>query len=736
MPPSRPPKKDPTFDPSKYEFEFSPYNTSATPFGYEGLLDMFPRSPGDDDETDSGHIKRVSNMFFVFRTHFTKTYKNVLDSKTGRPRHPIPEKDISRMAAWVWNFQMTTGERRPYFDTYLQLKYEHEKDHPDYKYQPTRPEDAERIKNEKTRHRIEELQRQKEEATARRARDEEDRKIAKMSKKKWAAMKREQRKRNEENAVPELRLDIGLPIDYASASPYSFASTPMKPMGYLGVNSPTFTAHSHSRSPSDLFVLSSGLREPTPVPMPAHWSSYNSKQSSRQGTPAVRQPIEVPKLIATPGRQEATLPRTTTQTIGLGLQFSMPAVLPYRGIQEHSVPSSITGITPIQTPARNLQSSFVDAYWRPVAGLPPRAQCADNSTASWDSSAMTVQYQGAATYSTPPQTASAKRIRALSPMPVNSKPAGKPVSGNATWQTYTPVTPVPLSSSIAKERMIWGVSPQSEKVDKRLDFGARTSPAPEDDDARGLISPRQASSQHNEVAISEALVDVVRPPAGHKRKLSENGQGGRSREPSYSGAPKGLSPSDGFLAHVQNELEDVFAAQRRALQTGASQDFGYMGKPSNLPAGLFAGASADMADWMGQSSMEYLPPPTSHSMSPEGLASQIASPRTHRSDSTDAYELVSTFSAGFVHGTNYENRVGDIANFAFGSGGPMGLMAEIRPVRSLSNSGPSVAASPRDENVSSEDDSERAMSQFFDFSSGSDESPNHLFSQSVSPVAA
>ncbi|KZO92616.1 hypothetical protein CALVIDRAFT_601426 [Calocera viscosa TUFC12733] len=795
MPPARPPKKDPTFDPSKYEFEFAPYDTSSTALGYEGLLEMFPRSTSEDDER--GHIKRVSNMFFVFRTHFTKTYKNVLDPKTGRPRHPIPEKDISRMGAWVWNFQMTSAERRPYFDTYLQLKHEHEQDHPDYKYQPTRPEDAERMKNEKARQRMEELQKQKEAAAAKRERDEEERKIAKISKKKWAAMKREQRRQNEENSIPDLRLNKAVSSEYASASPYSFNSTPLKSMGYLGVNSPAFSAH--SRSPSDLFALSGGLKEPSPMPLSAPWSGFNNNQPSRQGTPATRQPIEVPKLISTPVRQAVTLPPMNLQTVspavplrenkimmyfsqpqnGLGLQFQMPSVMSYPGLQEQSLPSSFAAMTPLQTPIRNMQSPFTGADWRPVAGLPARAHATgacDEAPPAYSSltqfgspSPMTPQYQqNAAPYYTPPQTAPAKRIRAFSPTPIIAPAPGKPATMNSSWQTYTPVTPVPFNSSTAKDRMIWGVSPQSEKIEKRLEFAARTSPAPEDvriclstdtcfdfdvekqDDARGLISPRQASNQHDEAATgdlnSDPFIDAACPPR-QKRKVSQTGQGGRSREPSYSAPPNDSAPSDRLIAGMQNELEDVFAAQRRALQDGTSQDFGYMGKQLHVNTALFAGAPADMADWMGQSSMEYLPPRSSQPMSPtdhikydgslDNATSPAASPRTQRTNSTvDAYDLVSTFSAGFVHGPDYENRVGNISDFAFGPGGPMGLMPEIRPVRSLSSSSPSAAASPRDEIVGSDDDSERAMSQFFDFTSGSEESPNRVVSQAASPVGA
>jgi len=317
MPPARPPKKDPSFDPSKYEFEFAPYDSASSLLGYEGLLDMFPRPTGDDDDAGSGHIKRVSNMFFVFRTHFTKTYKNVLDPRTGRPRHPIPEKDISRMAAWVWNFQMRSAERRPYFDTYLQLKYEHEQDHPDYKYQPTRPEDAERMKNEKAKQRMDEIQRQKEEAAARRERDEEERKLAKISKKKWAAIKREQRKRNEEDGVPQLRLNTAVSMEYTSALPYSHTSTPHKPR-YLGVNSPAFSAQ--SRSPADPFVAYNGAKEPSPIPMSVGWG-FNSSQHtpSRQGTPGVRLPIEVPRLISTPVRQTQALPTINPQTVSTAM---------------------------------------------------------------------------------------------------------------------------------------------------------------------------------------------------------------------------------------------------------------------------------------------------------------------------------------------------------------------------------------------------------------------------------
>jgi len=374
--------------------------------------------------------------------------------------------------------------------------------------------------------------------------------------------------------------------------------------------------------------------------------------------------------------------------------------------------------------AQNMPSSFAGPDWRPMAVLPARANTYEESSTSYNNaiqyeSAMPPQYQQNVPPPpyTPPQVAPTKRLRAYSPA----------VDGvNNLWQNHLPVTPSALSSSIAKQRMLWGVSPQSEKVDKRLDFGARTSPAPEDDYARGIISPRQA---RRDAAECDAFVQPTRP-LGQKRRVSETGQGGRSREPSYSGTPNG------------DKLEDVFAAQERALQDTTS-GFAYL-RPTDVAANLFASAPADVADWMGQSSMEYvpqqssqpIPPVTSvqHNEKAANADSPGTSPRSHRSNSTDAYDLVGTFSSGFVHGPAYENRVGNISGFAFGDAGPMGLMAAIRPVRSLSSSSQSAGGSPIDDN--GDDESEKAMSQFFDFTSGSEESPQRFGSHAASPVEA
>ncbi|EJT97374.1 hypothetical protein DACRYDRAFT_25142 [Dacryopinax primogenitus] len=115
-----------------------------------------------------------------------------------------------------------------------------------------------------------------------------------------------------------------------------------------------------------------------------------------------------------------------------------------------------------------------------------------------------------------------------------------------------------------------------------------------------------------------------------------------------------------------------------------------------------------------------------------------ASPKSNINNSTDAFALVSTFAAEFVDGPEYENHVGDIATFTFVPFMPPCIPNPdmISPIRSFARSSRGDCGSPRHEFAMADGDSEKAMSQFFDFTSGSEASPRHLHSQVVSPVAS
>ncbi|EJT97373.1 hypothetical protein DACRYDRAFT_97194 [Dacryopinax primogenitus] len=132
-------RRDDHFDPSNYNWEFRPPGLHDVQRLVDIVNNNNSEEDSDSDEDDlleEIHIKRIPNKFFVYRSHFLRAYRNVVDPSSGQEVRPVPQRYISKLAGHVWKQVLTEAEREPYHLAYLQLKREFEAAHPDYHYRP------------------------------------------------------------------------------------------------------------------------------------------------------------------------------------------------------------------------------------------------------------------------------------------------------------------------------------------------------------------------------------------------------------------------------------------------------------------------------------------------------------------------------------------------------------------------------------------------------------------------
>jgi len=198
------------FDPKDYAWEFQPPGIQDV----QRLVDIIHNnsdkgSDGDGNDSDEeGHVKRISNKFFVYRSHFLRAYVNVVDPASGKAVRPVPQRHISKLAGHVWKEVLTEREREPYHLAYLQLKAEFEAAHPDYRYRPKTKEERDRMREKQKEKRAAQIQLRKAQRKEREIEDNRRRVAAGYSHRAWRKLKKAVK-----NGMPDPLADIGGCLD-------------------------------------------------------------------------------------------------------------------------------------------------------------------------------------------------------------------------------------------------------------------------------------------------------------------------------------------------------------------------------------------------------------------------------------------------------------------------------------------------------------------------------------------
>jgi hypothetical protein len=88
-------------------------------------------------------IPRPQNSFFIFRTEFSRLYRNSRDKKSRREDSKTTGLPFSRMAGEAWRM-LPPEEKRRYHHLAELAKEQHARDYPNYQYRPKRSERAAR----------------------------------------------------------------------------------------------------------------------------------------------------------------------------------------------------------------------------------------------------------------------------------------------------------------------------------------------------------------------------------------------------------------------------------------------------------------------------------------------------------------------------------------------------------------------------------------------------------------
>ncbi|KZT22099.1 hypothetical protein NEOLEDRAFT_1181163 [Neolentinus lepideus HHB14362 ss-1] len=110
----------------------SPATSSSPPNAYSAFSSPVPtigKPTSHARKRKPGHIPRPPNAFMIFRSDFCAT--RVVTEKIERDH-----RHISRIAGFVWN-KMSDEERKPFVTKAREVKEQHAKYYPDYKYSPT-----------------------------------------------------------------------------------------------------------------------------------------------------------------------------------------------------------------------------------------------------------------------------------------------------------------------------------------------------------------------------------------------------------------------------------------------------------------------------------------------------------------------------------------------------------------------------------------------------------------------
>lgn len=100
----------------------------------------YPSSPSDrrarhKREADPNWVPRPLNSFMVFRVEYSRLHAQ--EHKTGEPSSAVAEKTLSKRASEAWK-KMSQAERQVYKDRAEEIKVEHSRLHPNYRYRPRR----------------------------------------------------------------------------------------------------------------------------------------------------------------------------------------------------------------------------------------------------------------------------------------------------------------------------------------------------------------------------------------------------------------------------------------------------------------------------------------------------------------------------------------------------------------------------------------------------------------------
>ncbi|KAI0081420.1 HMG-box, partial [Panus rudis PR-1116 ss-1] len=82
-------------------------------------------------EEDPDWVPRPLNSFMIFRVEYSR--RHAQNNKEGD--NPVPEKNLSRQASEAWR-KLSDAEKRAYKLRADQMKIEHAKQNPGYRYRP------------------------------------------------------------------------------------------------------------------------------------------------------------------------------------------------------------------------------------------------------------------------------------------------------------------------------------------------------------------------------------------------------------------------------------------------------------------------------------------------------------------------------------------------------------------------------------------------------------------------